>query len=182
MYNSGSINPSGDLGRGVATHCYVSDIANRLLGWVFTKSTCTLDDVTYNVSSTTAPVTQPTSIITTGNSTCVFAQPASLLARDSLFRPARACCDISREGWSPLSTFAFIATTCSSSFNALPTCAFAWYATASACSDANRGGCHSTCTFLRTATTCSSSSAAFSTCPSVWYTIASACCAISLEG
>ncbi|OAQ97211.1 hypothetical protein LLEC1_07758, partial [Akanthomyces lecanii] len=33
MYNSGSVDPSGDLGKGVATHCYVSDIANRLLGW-----------------------------------------------------------------------------------------------------------------------------------------------------
>ncbi|OAA80659.1 Lysozyme-like domain protein [Akanthomyces lecanii RCEF 1005] len=33
MYNSGSVDPSGDLGKGIATHCYVSDIANRLLGW-----------------------------------------------------------------------------------------------------------------------------------------------------
>ncbi|KAK6436164.1 hypothetical protein LTR95_007643 [Oleoguttula sp. CCFEE 5521] len=33
MYNSGSIDPSGNLGLGVATHCYCSDVANRLTGW-----------------------------------------------------------------------------------------------------------------------------------------------------
>ncbi|KAL1984649.1 hypothetical protein VTN96DRAFT_8775 [Rasamsonia emersonii] len=44
IYNSGSIDPSGDLGKGVATHCYASDIANRLTGWVSAPSTCTLDN------------------------------------------------------------------------------------------------------------------------------------------
>lgn len=34
IYNSGSIDPSGDLGAGGATHCYSSDIANWLTGWV----------------------------------------------------------------------------------------------------------------------------------------------------
>ena len=43
IYNSGSIAPSGDLGQGVATHCYASDIANRLTGWVQAPHTCTLD-------------------------------------------------------------------------------------------------------------------------------------------
>ena len=43
MYNSGSVDPSGDLGLGVATHCYASDIANRLMGWVFAPTACTLD-------------------------------------------------------------------------------------------------------------------------------------------
>ncbi|KAM3554802.1 hypothetical protein ARSEF4850_006289 [Beauveria asiatica] len=33
MYNSGSIDPSGDLEKGIATHCYASDVANRLAGW-----------------------------------------------------------------------------------------------------------------------------------------------------
>lgn len=33
MYNSGSIAASGLLQDGIATHCYASDIANRLLGW-----------------------------------------------------------------------------------------------------------------------------------------------------
>ena len=42
-YNSGSVDGSGDLGRGVATHCYASDIANRLTGWVKAQSQCTLD-------------------------------------------------------------------------------------------------------------------------------------------
>jgi len=43
LYNSGAIAPSGDLGQGVATHCYASDIANRLVGWTGNNSTCTLD-------------------------------------------------------------------------------------------------------------------------------------------
>lgn len=39
-YNSGSVDPSGNLGKGVATHCYVSDIANRLIGWYAGVSKC----------------------------------------------------------------------------------------------------------------------------------------------
>lgn len=52
IYNSGSIAASGDLGTGVATHCYASDIANRLTGWVLAEHTCTLD----SQSSSTASV------------------------------------------------------------------------------------------------------------------------------
>ena len=44
MYNSGAIDPSGDLGKGSATHCYSSDMANRLVGWTDSQSGCTLDD------------------------------------------------------------------------------------------------------------------------------------------
>ncbi len=43
IYNSGSIDKSGDLGKGIATHCYASDIANRLTGWVQYPRNCTLD-------------------------------------------------------------------------------------------------------------------------------------------
>jgi hypothetical protein len=42
IYNSGSVDPSGDLGAGGSTHCYSSDIANRLTGWVWAASTCNL--------------------------------------------------------------------------------------------------------------------------------------------
>ena len=42
IYNSGSIVSSGDLGRGIATHCYASDIANRLTGWVTASHGCNL--------------------------------------------------------------------------------------------------------------------------------------------
>jgi LysM domain-containing protein len=41
-YNSGSIDSSGNLSAGVANKCYVSDIANRLIGWVHTLNTCPL--------------------------------------------------------------------------------------------------------------------------------------------
>lgn len=33
IWNSGSIASSGDLGDGIAVHCFASDIANRLTGW-----------------------------------------------------------------------------------------------------------------------------------------------------
>ncbi|KAJ5113466.1 hypothetical protein N7456_002000 [Penicillium angulare] len=39
-YNSGSIASDGNLGQGIATHCYVSDVANRLLGWTSGTSSC----------------------------------------------------------------------------------------------------------------------------------------------
>lgn len=44
IYNSGRVDPSGDLGKGIATHCYASDVANRLTGRVHAKSTCMLDE------------------------------------------------------------------------------------------------------------------------------------------
>jgi hypothetical protein len=50
IYNAGSLASSGDLGAGVATHCYVSDIANRLTGWVYAKKECSLDGGSYDAS------------------------------------------------------------------------------------------------------------------------------------
>jgi hypothetical protein len=41
LYNSGSI--AGSLEAGIATHCYASDVANRLTGWVSAASTCPFD-------------------------------------------------------------------------------------------------------------------------------------------
>ncbi|KAK5163146.1 uncharacterized protein LTR77_010930 [Saxophila tyrrhenica] len=43
MYNSGSVAASGNLEDGIATHCYFSDIANRLTGWSEGSTGCTLD-------------------------------------------------------------------------------------------------------------------------------------------
>ncbi|KAK5117245.1 hypothetical protein LTR62_005862 [Meristemomyces frigidus] len=43
IYNSGSIASSGNLDDGIATHCYASDVANRLTGWVKAETACTLD-------------------------------------------------------------------------------------------------------------------------------------------
>ncbi|KAI4194160.1 MAG: hypothetical protein LQ350_007927 [Teloschistes chrysophthalmus] len=40
IYNSGSVDASGDLGLGVATHCYASDVANRLTGWTLAEDKC----------------------------------------------------------------------------------------------------------------------------------------------
>ncbi|KAL8968077.1 MAG: hypothetical protein Q9197_005070 [Variospora fuerteventurae] len=40
IYNSGSVDASGNLEAGVATHCYASDVANRLTGWVLAEDGC----------------------------------------------------------------------------------------------------------------------------------------------
>ncbi|CAD6445116.1 0517b6fe-5561-4156-8e87-25458961090c [Sclerotinia trifoliorum] len=40
IYNSGSIASGGNLGNGVATHCYATDVANRLTGWYTGTSSC----------------------------------------------------------------------------------------------------------------------------------------------
>jgi len=42
MYNSGSVAASGRLEDGIATHCYSSDVANRLLGWTAGSNACQL--------------------------------------------------------------------------------------------------------------------------------------------
>jgi LysM domain len=55
-YNSGSVDPSGDLGAGIATHCYSSDVANRLTGWVRSRKTCNLDGAG---DSSSAPIELP---------------------------------------------------------------------------------------------------------------------------
>lgn len=43
LYNSGEIDASGDLGKAGATHCYASDVANRLMGWTDAQTNCKLD-------------------------------------------------------------------------------------------------------------------------------------------
>lgn len=40
IYNSGSLDASGNLGQGVATHCYATDVANRLTGWFSGTTSC----------------------------------------------------------------------------------------------------------------------------------------------
>lgn len=44
IYNSGSLDVSGDLGVTDATRCYASDVANRLTGWALAPRLCWLDD------------------------------------------------------------------------------------------------------------------------------------------
>ncbi|KAE9374653.1 carbohydrate-binding module family 50 protein [Stipitochalara longipes BDJ] len=51
IYNSGSIAATANLGQGGATHCYASDIANRLVGWASGPSACTPDAVAALTSS-----------------------------------------------------------------------------------------------------------------------------------
>jgi hypothetical protein len=40
MYNSGSVAAGGNLGDGIATHCYATDVANRLVGWSMGPTGC----------------------------------------------------------------------------------------------------------------------------------------------
>lgn len=43
LYHSGSIDASNKLEDGAGEHCYVSDIANRLMGWTDSQRLCSLD-------------------------------------------------------------------------------------------------------------------------------------------
>lgn len=45
MYNSGSVAASKNLGDGIATHCYATDIANRLIGWSTGATGCKDGDI-----------------------------------------------------------------------------------------------------------------------------------------
>lgn len=54
IYNSGSIASTKNLGQGVATHCYASDIANRLTGWSSGPSQCSSDTVEAMTGTVTA--------------------------------------------------------------------------------------------------------------------------------
>lgn len=51
LYNSGSIDGSGNLGAGIATHCYASDVANRLTGWVSAPHGCQEGSIGSNTGS-----------------------------------------------------------------------------------------------------------------------------------
>lgn len=59
-YNSGSVDASGNLGQGGATHCYASDIANRVGGWA--------GDVTDCIESTIGSITSGLADALTGGS------------------------------------------------------------------------------------------------------------------
>ena len=82
IYNSGSIAAGGNLGAGIATHCYASDIANRLTGWISAPHTCseaTIGSMTGTTpyggnGNTGTPVTTGTPVatgtpVTTGGNT-----------------------------------------------------------------------------------------------------------------
>ena len=82
IYNSGSIAAGGNLGAGIATHCYASDIANRLTGWISAPHTCSEATIGSMTGTTTyggngytgTPVTTGTPVatgtpVTTGGNT-----------------------------------------------------------------------------------------------------------------
>ncbi|PSS16958.1 hypothetical protein M430DRAFT_19925 [Amorphotheca resinae ATCC 22711] len=75
IYNSGSIAASGNLGQGIATHCYSSDIANRLTNWASGPSQCdpstigNLDGSSGGSASSSSSSSSPTASSTSTSST-----------------------------------------------------------------------------------------------------------------
>jgi hypothetical protein len=53
IYNSGQIHTSGNLGAGIATHCYATDVANRLVGWDSVTSTCDEEEIMTTMGTNT---------------------------------------------------------------------------------------------------------------------------------
>ncbi|KAJ5875669.1 uncharacterized protein N7473_013016 [Penicillium subrubescens] len=87
-YNSGSIASGGNLGAGIATHCYASDIANRLLGWASGTSSCndgtisTLTGSNWSGSSSSGSSSSSSSPTTTSSAnptgvTTILPEPAA---------------------------------------------------------------------------------------------------------
>ncbi|KAF2837111.1 carbohydrate-binding module family 50 protein [Patellaria atrata CBS 101060] len=89
LYNSGSIDPSKNLGKGIATHCYASDIANRLTGWVNAKSGCNENTIGNNngvvvkptTTSKPTPTPTPTSKSSTTSKPTTTTKPTSTSAK-----------------------------------------------------------------------------------------------------
>ncbi|KAL2832743.1 hypothetical protein BJY01DRAFT_99618 [Aspergillus pseudoustus] len=69
IYNSGSIDSSGNLGLGVATHCYSSDVGNRLTGWATGPSSCLADTIGTLTSALTSNFRFASSGTSTGTDT-----------------------------------------------------------------------------------------------------------------
>jgi hypothetical protein len=70
MYNSGSIAATGNLGQGGSTHCYASDIANRLTGWATGLSGCNASQIgdlssTVGASSSTSSESSTITVVAT---------------------------------------------------------------------------------------------------------------------
>ncbi|KAH8593948.1 hypothetical protein B0O99DRAFT_626495 [Bisporella sp. PMI_857] len=82
IYNSGSIDGSKNLGAGIATHCYASDIANRLTGWYSGTSACDATTIAIfaGVQTSAEPETvdtaEPVSSPTTAAGGVFIQQPA----------------------------------------------------------------------------------------------------------
>ena len=57
VYDSGHLDPSGNLGRGGATLCYASDIASRLMGWTGGSTTCS--EATVGIADPTPDMMKP---------------------------------------------------------------------------------------------------------------------------
>lgn len=80
-YNSGSVAASGNLGQGGSTHCYVSDVANRLLGWSSGPSGCneaTVGSLTGSSSQGTSSVVGSVSIASSTFATSPLTLPVSI--------------------------------------------------------------------------------------------------------
>lgn len=70
IYNSGSIAAGGNLGSGIATHCYASDVANRLTGWVSAAHTCSEATISSMTGTTASGGNDNTGTpVTTGGNT-----------------------------------------------------------------------------------------------------------------
>jgi hypothetical protein len=89
MYNSGSVAAGGNLGGGGATHCYCTDVANRLIGWNTGVTGCNpgtiglLDGVAQlfsgavNSGSSPAPAPAPAASPAASSSTPAASTPAA---------------------------------------------------------------------------------------------------------
>jgi len=86
MYNSGSVAPSGNLNDGIATKCYVNDVANRLTGWTYSPDDCENGQSKNLPQSQSSPIQQVSSALSAQPTQS--AQPAQTAAPASVSQPS----------------------------------------------------------------------------------------------
>ncbi|THV45070.1 hypothetical protein BGAL_0534g00050 [Botrytis galanthina] len=83
IYNSGSIDSSGNLGDGVATHCYATDVANRLTGWFSGTSSCdsaTIGSLTGGAASAGSSAVSSVVSVASSVASSVLSEATSILS------------------------------------------------------------------------------------------------------
>ncbi|CAG8936108.1 unnamed protein product [Penicillium salamii] len=104
-YNSGSVDSSGNLGQGGATHCYASDIANRVGGWAGDVTDCvesTIGSITKGLADALGGGDDSSSESDSSSSSSAAAQPTETAEPETSAAPVETAQSSSTvQAWTP---------------------------------------------------------------------------------
>lgn len=104
-YNSGSVDASGNLGQGGATHCYASDIANRVGGWAGDVTDCvesTIGSITKGLADALGGGDDSSSESDSSSSSSAAAQPTETAEPETSAAPVETAQSSSTvQAWTP---------------------------------------------------------------------------------